>query len=421
MRVYLVGGAVRDALLGRAVTERDYVVVGATAGQLEALGYRAVGRDFPVFLHPDTQAEYALARRERKTGPGYRGFVTEFTPDITLEEDLLRRDLTVNAMARDETDDTLIDPYGGQADLRDRWLRHVSDAFREDPVRILRAARFAARFAPLGFRVHPDTLELMRAMVVAGEAAALVAERVWQETERALGEARPDVFFQVLRECGALAVIYPELERLFGVPQPERWHPEIDTGVHVLMCLRRAAQLSPSTVLRFAVLTHDLGKGDTPAHALPAHHGHEGRSVRRVDQLCERLRVPSAHRDLARLVAELHGKVHRAHELRADTLLTLIEQCDGLRRPARFSEFLLACQADAQGRLGLEDRPYPQRDYLERARAAVAAIALPNDVRERLKGPEIAGWLRQQRLHALEALKRQEAPVTSGHSPASSS
>jgi tRNA nucleotidyltransferase (CCA-adding enzyme) len=411
MRVYLVGGAVRDALLGRVAVERDHVVVGASAEQLEKLGYRSVGRDFPVFLHPDTREEHALARRERKTGPGYRGFVTEFTPDISLEEDLKRRDLTVNAMAQD-IDGTIIDPYGGRADLEAHWLRHVSDAFREDPVRILRAARFAARFAPLGFRVHPETLELMRAMVVAGEAAALVPERVWQETERALSEDRCDVFFEVLRESGALEVIFPEVARLFGVPQPERWHPEIDTGVHVLMCLRRAAQLSPSTAMRFAVLTHDLGKGVTPAHVLPSHHGHEGKGRRLVEELCDRLKVPSTHRELARITAEHHGKVHRAFELRPDTVLGLLESCDALRRPQRFEEFLLACQADAQGRKGLENRPYPQREYLLAARGAAAAVAPTAADREGLVGPQIAARLKERRIDALERLKAlQQTPA----------
>jgi tRNA nucleotidyltransferase (CCA-adding enzyme) len=408
MKVYLVGGAVRDGLLGRPVKERDYVVVGATAEALTALGYRPVGRDFPVFLHPQTQAEHALARRERKTGPGYRGFVTEFTPDITLEEDLKRRDLTVNAMAQGD-DGHVVDPYGGRADLDARWLRHVSDAFREDPVRILRAARFAARFAPLGFRVHPDTLRLMREMVDAGEADALVPERVWQETERALGEDRPDVFFQVLRECGALRVIFPEVDRLFGVPQPERWHPEIDTGVHVLMCVRRAAELSPATSVRFAVLLHDLGKGLTPAHALPAHHGHEGSGVPLVTALCDRLRVPTAHRDLALLATRHHGNIHRAFELRAATVLELLESCDALRRPARFEELLLATQADAQGRLGREAEPYPQRDYLLAARAAAAEVRLDDAQRAGLAGPAIAERLRRGRLAALEVLKQRTA------------
>jgi tRNA nucleotidyltransferase (CCA-adding enzyme) len=391
------------------VHERDHVVVGATAEELLAQGYRPVGRDFPVFLHPQTREEHALARRERKTGPGYRGFVTEFTPDITLEEDLRRRDLTINAMARDD-DGTLIDPYGGRDDLEKRCLRHVSEAFREDPVRILRTARFAARFAPLGFRVHPETLALMRGMVADGEADSLVAERVWQETGRALGEDRPDVFFEVLRDCGALRVIFPEIDRLFGVPQPERWHPEIDTGVHVLMCLRRAAELSPSTAVRFAVLAHDLGKGATPAHALPAHHGHERKGVPLVDALCDRLKVPGEHRELARLAAEQHGRIHRAFELRADTLLELLETCDAFRRPQRFSQLLLACQADAQGRKGFGDRPYPQREYLETARAVAAAAALTAEQRQGLAGPQIAAHLRRRRLDALAALKADATP-----------
>ncbi len=322
MQVYLVGGAVRDALLGRTPTEHDYVVVGATAAELEAQGYRPVGRDFPVFLHPQTRAEHALARRERKTGPGYRGFVTEFTPDIPLEEDLKRRDLTVNAMARAD-DGTLFDPYGGQDDLRDRWLRHVSDAFREDPVRILRAARFAARFASLGFRVHPETMELMREMVAAGEAGALVAERVWQETERALGEPDPDVFFSVLRDCGALAVIFPEVDRLFGVPQPERWHPEIDTGIHLLMCLKRSAQLTDldGRALRRADARPRQGR-DAGARAAVApwargaQRGADRRAVRSPEGAGRVSRARAAHRGAARQGASRAGAA-RGHGARA--------------------------------------------------------------------------------------------------------
>ena len=404
MQVYLVGGAVRDGLLGREAPEHDYVVTGATAQQLLDLGYLPVGRDFPVFLHPVTRSEHALARRERKTGPGYRGFVTEFSPDISLEEDLRRRDLTVNAMAR-APDGQLIDPYGGQADLAARTLRHVSEAFTEDPVRVLRVARFAARFASLGFSVHPDTLQLMRQMVSAGEVHALVAERVWQETERALGEANPEVFFAVLRDCGALAVIFPEVDRLFGVPQPPQWHPEIDTGAHVLLCLQRAAQLEASTAVRFAVLVHDLGKGVTPPQHWPKHHGHEGAGVKLVDQLCERLRPPTALRELGRLVCQHHTNVHRALELRADTLLELLQHCDAWRRPERLGELLLACQIDAQGRTGLQDRPYPQRAYVEQARAAAAACALSAVERQGLQGPQIAALLQQRRLAALQALR----------------
>jgi len=418
MEVYLVGGAVRDALLGRPVRERDYVVTGATAEALVDAGYTPVGRDFPVFLHPESKSEYALARRERKTGPGYRGFVTEFSPDITLEEDLRRRDLTVNAIAQAD-DGTLIDPYGGRADLDARLLRHVSEAFVEDPVRILRVARFAARFAPLGFTVHADTMALMRQMVAAGEADALVAERVWQETERALGEDRPDVYVRVLRDCGALAVIFPEVDRLFGVPQPAQWHPEIDTGEHVLLCLARAAQLGASPAVRFAALAHDLGKGLTPRAAWPTHHGHEAAGLPLVDALCDRLKVPTAFRDLARLACQHHGNLHRAFELRADTLLELFERCDAFRRPERFTELLLAAQVDAQGRTGREATPYPQRDYLEQVRTAAAAIALTDADRAGLVGPQIAAALRLRRLAVIEPLRSaaraaRGLPVTGG-------
>ncbi|MFO7324774.1 MAG: multifunctional CCA addition/repair protein [Pseudomonadota bacterium] len=403
MQVYLVGGAVRDQLLGREARERDWVVVGGTAEELAAAGYRPVGRDFPVFLHPETQEEYALARRERKSGPGYRGFVTEFSPDITLEEDLLRRDLTINAIARD-ADGNYIDPYGGRADIEARVLRHVSPAFAEDPVRILRLARFAARFAPLGFTVHPDTLALARSMVEAGEADALVAERVWQETSRALGEARPDVFFQVLRDCGALKVVFPEVDRLFGVPQPEQWHPEVDTGVHVLLSLRRAAELEAPVTVRFAVLVHDLGKGTTPKEEWPKHLMHESRGLPLVEQLCARLKVPSAHRELALLTAREHTNVHRALQLRPDTVLKLLERSDAFRRAERFREMLLACQCDAQGRAGLEQQPYPQREYLGRAQAAAAAVQLSRAQLEGQSGPAIAQLLHRQRLQAIATL-----------------
>ena len=404
MQVYLVGGAVRDALLGREAKERDFVVVGGNADELLAAGYRAVGRDFPVFLHPQTNEEHALARRERKTGPGYRGFVTEFTPDITLEEDLLRRDLTINAIAR-RADGSLVDPYGGQKDIEARVLRHVSPAFSEDPVRILRVARFAARFASLGFTVHESTRELMRRMVEAGEAAALVPERVWQETERALGEPHPEVFFQVLRDCGALAVIFPEVDRLFGVPQSPQWHPEVDTGVHVMLCLKRAAQLEAPVTVRFAVLAHDLGKGTTPVEVLPKHIMHESRGLPLVDALCSRLKVPTAHRELARMTCQQHTNVHRALELRPETVLKLLEETDAFRRPDRFRELLLACQCDAQGRTGLEEKPYPQRGYLERAHAAAAAVQLSDAERAGLSGTAIAGQLRGRRRAVLEQLK----------------
>ena len=404
MQVYLVGGAVRDALLGREVKERDYVVVGGSADELLAAGYRAVGRDFPVFLHPQTHAEHALARRERKTGPGYRGFVTEFTPDITLEEDLQRRDLTINAIAQRE-DGSLVDPYGGQADLAARVLRHMSPAFSEDPVRILRVARFAARFAPLGFSVHESTRALMQQMVESGEASSLVSERVWQETERALGESRPEVFFEVLRDCGALKVIFPEVDRLFGVPQPPQWHPEVDTGVHVMLCLRRAAELDAPVTVRFAVLAHDLGKGTTPPDQWPRHVMHESRGLSLVDALCSRLKVPTAHRELARMTCQQHTNVHRALELRPETVLKLLEECDAFRRPERFRELLLACQCDAQGRTGLEEKPYPQREYLSNAHAAAAAAQLTSEEMAGLNGPAVASAIRARRLAALVPLR----------------
>jgi tRNA nucleotidyltransferase (CCA-adding enzyme) len=406
MQVYLVGGAVRDRLLGREVTERDWVVVGATPAELERAGYIPVGRDFPVFLHPQTKEEHALARTERKVGPGYRGFTTEFSPEVTLADDLRRRDLTINAMAEDG-DGQVIDPYGGLRDLEARLLRHVSDAFVEDPVRILRVARFAARYAPLGFRVADETLDLMRSMVADGEAASLVSERVWAETEKALGETRPDVFIEVLRACGALQVVYPELDALFGVPQPEKWHPEVDTGVHQLLALRQAVKLGGGVPARFAVLMHDLGKGLTPATVLPSHHGHEGAGVALVEQLCARLRVPNHLRELAVIAARYHTHVHRAFELRADTVLRTLESCDALRRPERFADFLLACEADARGRKGLEDREYPQRAFFTQARDVVASVALTSEERAGLTGERIGQELRRRRVAAIEAL----APV----------
>jgi tRNA nucleotidyltransferase (CCA-adding enzyme) len=409
MQVYLVGGAVRDELLGRAVKERDWVVVGATPEELSQLGYRQVGKDFPVFLHPQTHEEYALARQERKTAPGYRGFVTEFSPSVTLEQDLGRRDLTINAIAR-AADGRLIDPFHGQQDLQARLLRHVSPAFQEDPVRVLRTARFAARYAPLGFTVAAETLQLMRSMAESGELKALVAERVWQETERALSETRPEVFFETLRACGALAVIFPEIDALYGVPQPEQWHPEIDTGIHTMMVLRMAAQLSPATAVRFAALVHDLGKACTPKELWPRHHGHEALSIERVKELSKRVCVPSEHRELALLVARLHGNVHRAAELRASTLLELLEQTDALRRAERFEDFLLACEADARGRKGLEERPYPQAQLLREALAVIKPIVPTAEEIATLQGNGIAERLRQRRIKALKALLRDTWP-----------
>lgn len=377
MKIYAVGGAIRDGLLGLPIKDRDYVVVGATPEQMVADGYRPVGKDFPVFLHPRTQEEYALARTERKTALGYHGFQFYFAPDVTLEEDLARRDLTVNAMARECAPDgsligEIVDPYLGQRDLEQRVFRHVGEAFVEDPVRILRLARFAARFAE--FTVADETRALMRQMVAAGEVDALVSERVWQEISRGLMEDAPSRMFDVLRDCGALARILPEVDRLWGVPQRADYHPEVDTGVHVMMVLDHAARQGYSLAVRFAALTHDLGKGTTPADILPRHIGHEGRSVDLLKPLCDRLKVPNDCRDLAVLVAREHGNVHRARELNAAALVRLIERCDGLRKPDRFEEAMQACESDARGRLGFEDSAYPQADLLREALSAARSV-----------------------------------------------
>ena len=375
IQILMVGGAVRDHLLGRPVHDRDWVVVGATPEEMVAQGFQPVGRDFPVFLHPQTHEEYALARTERKSGRGYRGFAVQSSPDVTLEEDLARRDLTINAMAAPDgwpESGTLSDPYGGQRDLQARLLRHVTDAFREDPVRILRVARFAARFAD--FSVAPETMALMREMVAAGEADDLVAERVWQELARGLMETAPERMFEVLRDCGALEVLLPELARLWGVPQRAEYHPEIDTGVHVMMVLQQAARLDAPLAVRYACLVHDLGKGTTPTDVLPRHIGHEQRSARLAKQVGERLRVPSDCRELADVVAREHGNIHRSGELNAAALMRLFERCDALRQPARFALALLACECDARGRLGLEDQPYPQRARLQAALDQALAV-----------------------------------------------
>jgi tRNA nucleotidyltransferase (CCA-adding enzyme) len=409
MEVYLVGGAVRDRLLGRAVSERDWVVVGARPQDLERQGYLPVGREFPVFLHPETREEYALARLERKVGPGYRGFATEFSPSVTLEEDLRRRDLTINAMAESATGE-IIDPYGGQRDLAARLLRHVSAAFVEDPVRVLRVARFAARYATLGFRVADETQALMRRMSESGELDALVPERLWQETERALAESRPDVFFETLRACGALAVIFPEVQALYGVPQPAKWHPEIDTGAHVMLALRWAADAGLPTDARFAVLMHDLGKACTPPERWPSHHGHEEAGVPLIEALCARLKVPTVYRELAVLTARYHAQVHRATELRPVTVLQLLESTDALRRPERFDALLRACEADARGRAGLEGQPYPQAQFLRRARTTVAAVTLNAQERAGLSGAAIGEKIRQRRLEAVRGLEPADTP-----------
>jgi tRNA nucleotidyltransferase (CCA-adding enzyme) len=376
MQIYMVGGAVRDRLLGRPVNDHDWVVVGATPQQMLELGYLPVGRDFPVFLHPETREEYALARTERKSGRGYRGFVVQSSPEVTLEEDLSRRDLTINAIAANAEwtgAAGIIDPYDGLRDLRDKVLRHVTHAFHDDPVRILRVARFAARFTD--FSIASETLALMRSMVQHGEADHLVAERVWQELARGLMEEKPSRMFDVLRACGALKVVLPEVDRLWGVPQRAEYHPEIDTGVHLMMVLNMAARLQAPLAVRFACLTHDLGKGTTPADMLPRHIGHEQRSAKLLKSVCERLRVPTDCRELADVVAREHGNIHRSGELGAAALVRLIERCDAIRKPARFDEVLLACECDARGRLGFEEAAYPQRARLGAALLAVQSVA----------------------------------------------
>jgi tRNA nucleotidyltransferase (CCA-adding enzyme) len=375
MQTYIVGGAVRDSLLGIPVQDRDWVVVGATPEQMLAQGFRPVGKDFPVFLHPETHEEYALARTERKTAPGYRGFVFHTSPEVTLEDDLVRRDLTINAMARAE-DGTLVDPFGGQADLRAKVFRHVSDAFLEDPVRILRVARFAARFPD--FTVAPETNALMRKMVEQGEVDALVSERVWQELARGLMEKKPSRMLAVLRDCGALARIMPELDALWGVPQPPAHHPEVDTGLHMMLVLDYAAERGFDLCVRFAALMHDLGKGATPPDDWPSHHGHEGLGLALIEALCKRLKVPNDCRELAIMTAREHGNVARAQALRANTLVTLFERCDAFRKPQRFEQMLLAAECDMRGRGAEGDdfrtRPYPQGGYLLQALAAARAV-----------------------------------------------
>jgi tRNA nucleotidyltransferase (CCA-adding enzyme) len=405
MKRYLVGGAVRDALLGLPVGDRDWVVVGADPDEMLAAGYIAVGRDFPVFLHPETREEHALARTERKTGPGYHGFVVHADRGVTLEDDLLRRDLTINAIAQDE-DGNVIDPHGGRRDLAAKVLRHVSPAFAEDPVRILRLARFAARFAD--FAVAAETEALMREMVSAGEVDTLVPERVWQELSRGLMEKTPSRMFDVLRRAGALARVLPEVDRLFGVPQRAEYHPEVDTGVHLMMVLDMAARLEASLPVRYACLGHDLGKGTTPAEILPKHIRHEERSVQLVREMSERLRVDNACRSLALLVAREHGNVHRSGEFGAAAIVRLLERADALRRPERFADLLLACECDARGRLGREDAPYPPRERLAAALAVVAAVdatAIAADAEARgLTGPAIGAAIHAARVHAVEAM-----------------
>ncbi len=408
MEVYLVGGAVRDEQLGLPVRERDWCVVGATPDELLSKGYRRVGKDFPVFLHPETKEEYALARTERKTGAGYHGFEFHTSPDVSLEEDLSRRDLTINAMAKD-ADGKLIDPFDGRSDLERRVLRHVSPAFSEDPVRILRTAKFRARFAELGFEIAGGTRELMADMVSSGEADTLQADRVWAETEAALSGLNPHLYFQVLRDCGALAVIFPEIDALFGVPQPPKWHPEIDCGLHTLMVLEQSAKLSEDVDVRFAALVHDLGKATTRQSDLPGHPGHERRSVKLVHSMSERLPVPRACRELGVLVAEYHLHCHRAFELTPSTILKVLQKVDAFRRPERFKKFLLACEADARGRTGFEDRDYPQADYFEQAWIQASQVTADQVADVDVSGAEIGAEINKMRLKAIKLVKAEAA------------
>lgn len=399
MQIYLVGGAVRDALLGLPVKDKDYVVVGARPEEMIAQGFKPVGKDFPVFLHPKTHEEYALARTERKTAKGYKGFQVYASPEVTLEEDLARRDLTINAMAMDENGQ-LIDPYKGSEDIKSRVLRHVSPAFSEDPVRILRIARFAARYAD--FSVAEETVSLMRAMVENGEVGALVSERVWQEVSRGLMESKPSRMFEVLKSCGALQKLMPEVDRLFGVPQPEKHHPEIDTGVHVMMALDYAARQHYKLEIRYAVLTHDLGKGVTPAEEWPSHHGHEGKSVQLLNDLSQRLKVPKDCHEIASITAKYHGDIHRALQLKATTLVKLFQSADGFRRPDRFRDILKACECDARGRLNYEDQPYPQSSFLINALEAATSINTA-EIAASQSGPDkIASAIYNERVAAVK-------------------
>ncbi len=400
MEIYLVGGAVRDSLLKQASRDNDWVVTGATPQQMINLGYKPVGKDFPVFLHPETKEEYALARTEKKSGHGYHGFVFHTSPDVTLEEDLARRDLTINAMAQDN-EGNIIDPYGGRDDLKNGLLRHVSDAFIEDPVRLLRIARYAARYAKLDFTIAEETQQLLKQIVTSGEINELVAERVWNEISGALDEETPSVFFLTLRRCNALAVLLPEVDRLFGVPQTPVHHPEIDTGVHTMMVIDMAAQLGAGNSVRFAALCHDLGKGTTAFSRLPKHIAHETRGLALIRNLCERLRIPAGHRQMAELVCEYHSHCHRATELRISTILKVLQALDVFRRPQRLDDFLLACEADARGRPGFENSTYPQADIFRICFAAAKQVDIEDLVSSETNGREIQRQLKSRREQAI--------------------
>ena len=397
MEIYLVGGAVRDKLLGKPGKDNDWVVVGSTPQEMEAKKFKAIGKDFPVFLHPQTKEEYALARTERKAGKGYKGFTFHTSADITLEEDLARRDLTINAIAEDQAG-KLIDPFNGRQDLKDKILRHVSPAFVEDPLRVLRVARFAAR---LGFRIAPETMALMKEISESDELEALAPERVWNELERAMGETYPSRFILALRACHALGVLFPEIERLFGVPQPEKHHPEIDTGIHILMSLNQASRLSQDPQIRFATLVHDLGKGTTAKDKLPSHHGHEERGVKLIEELCKRYRAPNQYRELAIQVSKHHLSCHLIDEMRAETILKKLESMDAFRRPERFKKFLICCEADARGRTGFEDRDYPQAEYFKKSLDAANEIDTESLKQQGLEGKAMAEAIRSERINLI--------------------
>ncbi|WP_245732152.1 multifunctional CCA addition/repair protein [Thalassotalea agarivorans] len=402
---YLVGGAVRDSLLGHPVKDKDYLVVGADVERMLSLGFTQVGKDFPVFLHPESKDEYALARTEKKAGQGYAGFTCYAEPDVTLEQDLLRRDLTINAMAIAK-DGSLLDPYDGQADLDNRLLRHVSPAFVEDPLRVLRVARFAARYHQYGFVVAEETLSLMTQLSQSGELNTLSGERVWQEMVRALAEPNPEIFIEVLRACGALAALLPELDKLWGIPNPAQWHPEIDSGVHTLMVLKQAVIYTKDTKIRFATLMHDVGKGLTPENEWPSHRGHEKAGIALIDNVCERLRIPNDYRKLARLVSEFHLHAHRAFELKPVTILKVFNALDIWRNPDMLDAFVISCQADFTGRTGSEQSPYPQADYLMQCAKACSSISARHFVERGLQGAQIKQAIIENRIAAIDEIKK---------------
>jgi tRNA nucleotidyltransferase (CCA-adding enzyme) len=397
MEIYLVGGAVRDKLLGKPGKDNDWVVVGGTPEEMEGQNFKPVGKDFPVFLHPETKEEYALARTERKSGKGYKGFTFHTSADITLEEDLARRDLTINAIAEDQTG-KLIDPFNGKRDIKDKILRHVSPAFVEDPLRVLRVARFAAQF---GFRIAPETMALMKEISASGELETLVPERVWNELERAMGATYPSRFILALQACQALSILFPEIERLFGIPQPVKYHPEIDTGIHTLMSLNQASRLSQDPQIRFATLVHDLGKGTTPKEKLPSHHGHEERGVKLIEALCKRYRAPKQYKELAIQVSRHHFSCHRIDEMRAETILKKLESMDAFRRPERFKKFLICCEADARGRTGFEDCAYPQADYFQKALDAANEVDTESLRQQGLEGKAMAEAIKNERINLI--------------------